>query len=171
MNKKKAGINVILLPIVIIIFVIFFISFLFIGIGLLKIQERTREAQHIEKNEVIKEYLEIYIYNGSITKDGWKNSSNTNILIINLSGYDTIIDYFYILAKDGRLLIKGIINLKIEKGNNKIFSPKKLGLPNYMNDWKNFKEYVGLIVLHTINGNLFISKYEIPSKEIILSLG
>jgi hypothetical protein len=34
-----------------------------------------------------------------------------------------------------------------------------------MNNWKNFEKFIGLIAFHTTNGNLFISKYEIPSKE------
>jgi hypothetical protein len=34
-----------------------------------------------------------------------------------------------------------------------------------MNNWKNFEKFVGLIAFHTLNGNLFISKYEIPTEE------
>ncbi|MEM1575346.1 MAG: hypothetical protein QXF09_04750 [Nitrososphaerota archaeon] len=164
MNKKEYGISIIFIPMIIIIVTMFSISFLFIGIGFSKIQEKA-EMQHMMKNEKMKENLEIYIYNGSITKYGWKNSSNTNILIVNLSGCDVVIDYFYIISKDGKLLIKGIINLKIEKGDKKNIDIKKIGLPEYMNDWRIFKKYIELIVFHTINGNLFTSKYEIPHLE------
>lgn len=165
MSKKEYGISIIFIPMIVIVVTMFLISFLFIGIGFSKIQEKAEIIQHIMKNERIKENLEIYIYNGSITKNGWKNSSNTNILIVNLSGCDVVIDYFYIISKDGKLLIKGIINLKIEKGDRKKIDIKMIGLPEYMNDWNIFKKYIGLIVFHTINGNLFTSKYEIPHLE------
>jgi len=165
MNKKKYGISIILFPIIIIVITMFSLSFLFIGIGLSKIQEKAKMVQHTMKNEEIKENLEIYIYNGSMTKDGWKNSSDVNILIVNLSGCDIIIDYFYVISKDGKLLVRGTMNLKIEKGDKRNIDIKKIGLPEYMNDWNIFKKYIGLIVLHTTNGNLFISKYEIPYLE------
>lgn len=162
---NKYGISMILIPIIVIVVTMFFISFLSIGIVFSKIQEKAEIMQHTMKNEKVKENLEIYIYNGSITKDGWKNSSNTNILIVNNSGCDIIIDYFYIISRDGKLLVKGLMNLKIEKGDKKNIDVKKIGLPEYMKDWNIFKKYIGLIVFHTINGNLFISKYEIPHLE------
>lgn len=165
MNKKKHGVSIIFIPMIIIVVTMLSISFLFIGIGFLKIQEKAKIIQHTMKNEKIKENLEIYIYNGTITKDGWKNSNNTNILIVNLSGCDIVIDYFYIISRDGKLLVKGIMNLKIEKGDKKNIDIKRIGLPEYMNNWNIFKKYVGFIVLHTVNGNLFISKYEIPHLE------
>jgi len=165
MNKRKYGISIIFIPMIIIIVTMLSISFLLIGIAFFKIQEKARIIQHIMKNEKIKENLEIYIYNGTITKDGWKNSNNTNILIVNLSGCDIVIDYFYIISRDGKLLFNGIMNLKMEKGDKRNIDIEKIGLPEYMNDWNIFKKYVGLIVLHTTNGNLFISKYEIPNKE------
>jgi hypothetical protein len=165
MNRKKYGISVLLYPIIAIVMIMFFVSFLFIGIGLSKIQEKAKMIQHRIKNEEIKEYLEIYIYNGSITKDGWHNSSNVNILIVNLSGCDTIIDYFYVISKDKNILTKGIMNLKIEKGEKKNIDIKRIGLPEYMNNWNIFKKYIRLIVFHTIYGNLFISKYGIPYLE------
>ncbi|MEM2083540.1 MAG: hypothetical protein QXY18_03000 [Nitrososphaerota archaeon] len=165
MNKKEYGISIIFVPMILIVVTMFLMSFLSIGIGFSKIQEKAEIIQHMMKNERTKENLEIYIYNGSITKDEWKNSSNTNILIVNLSGCDVVIDYFYIISKDGKLLVKGSMNLKIEKGDKKNIDIKKIGLPEYMNDWNIFKKYIEFIVLHTTNGNLFISKYEIPHLE------
>jgi hypothetical protein len=166
-NRKNKGISVLLYPIIAIVMVMFLIAGIFILIGLIKVVERSERRQHIEKNEEVKENLEIYLFNGSITKEqGWQPSNDTNILIVNNGGYDVIIDYFYVFAKDGSLWIKGTMNLKIEKGERKpIDNLNQLGLPAYMNNWKNFEKFVGLIAFHTINGNLFISKYEIPSKE------
>jgi hypothetical protein len=165
-NRKNKGISVLLYPIIAIVMVMFLIAGIFVLIGLIKVVERAERRQHIEKNEEVKENLEIYLYNGTITREqGWQPSSSTNILIVNNGGYDVIIDYFYIFAKDGSLWIKGTMNLKIEKGSRENINPNQLKLPAYMNNWKNFEKFVGLIVFHTINGNLFISKYEIPSKE------
>jgi len=165
-NRKNKGISVLLYPIIAIVMVMFLIAGLFVLIGLIKVVERAERRQHIEKNEEIKEKLEIYLYNGTITREqGWQPSSSTNILIVNNGGYDVIIDYYYIFAKDGSLWIKGTMDLEIKRGSRENLNPNQLGLPAYMNNWKNFEKYVGLIVFHTTNGNLFISKYEIPSKE------
>lgn len=162
MNKK--GISVLLYPLIVIIMIMFFIFGIFLFIGLSKVHERIEERQ-LEKNEEIKENLRVYLYNGTITRDGWHNSSNTNILIVNIGGYDTTIDYFYIFSKNGSLWIKGKMNLEIKKGCRENIILNMLGLPSCMNDWKNFEKNVELIAFHTINGNLFISKYEIPSLE------
>jgi len=133
---------------------------------LFKVYGRGEQRYHQEANEEVKENLEIFLFNGSITKEqGWQPSSDTNILIVNHGGRDVIIDYFYIFAKDGSLWIKGMMDMTIEKGSRENLNPNKLGLPAYMNNWKNFEQYVGLIAFHTTNGNLFISKYEIPSIE------
>ncbi|MEM2178961.1 MAG: hypothetical protein QW272_09105 [Candidatus Methanomethylicaceae archaeon] len=168
MNRRKYGISAILYPLIVIVMLMFFISGIFIFIGISKVQERTEKVQHIERIEEAKEDLEIYLYNGTITKDGWKNSNNTNILIVNNGGYDVIIDYFYVFSKNGELLIKGKMNLKIEKGCRENITLNMLGLPNHMNNWKNFEKNVELIAFHTINGNLFISKYEIPTREEVI---
>jgi hypothetical protein len=144
----------------------FLIAGIFVLIGLIKVVERSERRQHIEKNEEVKEKLEIYLYNGSVRrKQGWHPANDTNILIVNNGGYDVIIDYFYVFAKDGSLWIKGTMNLKIERGSREERKPIQLGLPGYMNNWKKFEKFVGLIAFHTTNGNLFISKYEIPTEE------
>jgi hypothetical protein len=169
-NRKKYGISVLLYPIIAIVMIIFFIAGIFVLIGLIKVVEKAERKQHIIKNEEIKENLEIYLYNGTITREkGWQSSNNTNILIVNNGGCDVIIDYFYIFAKDGSLLVKGTMDLKIEKGSRENITINQLGLPAYMNDWKKFEENIRLIAFHTSNGNLFISKYEIPSKEESIS--
>jgi hypothetical protein len=169
-NRRRSGISVLLYPIIAIVMVMFFIAGLFVLIGLIKVVERAERRQHIEKNEEVKENLEIYLYNGTITREkGWQPSSSTNILIVNNGGCDVIIDYFYVFAKDGSLWIKGTMNLKIERGSRENINPNQLKLPAYMNNWKNFEKFVGLIAFHTLNGNLFISKYEIPSKEEAVS--
>jgi len=165
-NRKNKGISVLLYPIIAIVMVMFLIAGIFVLIGLIKVVERAERRQHIEKNEEIKEKLEIYLYNGTITREqGWQPSSSTNILIVNNGGYDVIIDYYYIFAKDGSLWIKGTMDLEIKRGSRENLNPNQLKLPAYMNNWKNFEKYVGLIAFHTINGNLFISKYEIPTEE------
>jgi len=165
-NRKNKGISVLLYPIIAIVMVMFFIAGLFVLIGLIKVVERAERRQHIEKNEEIKEKLEIYLYNGTITREkGWQPSSSTNILIVNNGGYDVIIDYFYVFAKDGSLWIKGTMDLEIKRGSRENLNPNQLKLPAYMNNWKKFEKFVGLIAFHTTNGNLFISKYEIPTEE------
>ncbi|MEM2178190.1 MAG: hypothetical protein QXK24_05370 [Ignisphaera sp.] len=165
-NRKKSGISIILYPLIAIVMIMFFISGIFIMIGLFKVYGKAERVQHIERNEEIKENLKIYLFNGTITKEqGWQPSSSTNILIVNNGGYDVTIDYFYIFAKNGELWIKGTMNLEIKKGSRENINPNHLGLPGSMNNWKNFEKYVGLIIFHTTNGNLFISKYEIPTNE------
>jgi hypothetical protein len=164
-NRKNKGISVLLYPIIAIVMVMFLIAGIFVLIGLIKVVERAERRQHIIKNEEIKEKLEIYLYNGTITKDGWHPTNDTIILIVNNGGCDVIIDYYYIFAKDGSLWIKGTMNLKIERGSREERKPNQLKLPAYMNNWKKFEKFVGLIAFHTTNGNLFISKYEIPTEE------
>lgn len=159
-NVKLKGVTI--LPIVLALTFMFFISAIvfgvIVGVYLGGLESNIREAQ--EHSQKTKQNIIVYIYNTSLCKmmnlvtkalkrqeikpEDTDMSGPMKILILNQGGQVVELDYIAISAL-GSKVYEDPINIKLKPGDYIVFSPRELNLPE---DYKKLMGYLDVIVIH-----------------------